>query len=129
MDNRRIKIREIAEAVDISKERLSYIGSSEGSAGAGILRRGKAGIFSGGDMTSCGVVVRHFRDCCPYKKHRKKEENLEVNFEDILNEDSSDEESVLSDGTGFVSYLTEYETDLEEKFVPAAEIRALNDRT
>ncbi|KYN21192.1 Uncharacterized protein K02A2.6 [Trachymyrmex cornetzi] len=57
------------------------------------------------------------------------EENLEVNFEDILNEDSSDEESVLSDDTGFVSDLTEYETDLEEKFVPAAEIRALNDRT
>ncbi|KYN18429.1 hypothetical protein ALC57_09259 [Trachymyrmex cornetzi] len=56
-------------------------------------------------------------------------ENLEVDFEEILNEDSSDEESVLSDDTGFASDASEYETDLEEKFIPAAEIRALNDRT
>ncbi|KYN27936.1 hypothetical protein ALC57_02656 [Trachymyrmex cornetzi] len=53
---------------------------------------------------------------------------MEVDFEEILNEDSSDEESVLSDDTGFVSDASECETDLEEKFIPAAEIRALNDR-
>ncbi|KYN22225.1 hypothetical protein ALC57_05380 [Trachymyrmex cornetzi] len=54
---------------------------------------------------------------------------MEVDFEEILNEDSSDEESVLSDDTSFISDASEYETDLEEKFIPAAEIRALNDRT
>ncbi|KYN10399.1 hypothetical protein ALC57_17470 [Trachymyrmex cornetzi] len=41
-------------------------------------------------------------------------ENLEVDFEEILNEDSSDEESVLSDDTGFASDASEYETGLEQ---------------
>ncbi|KYN26658.1 hypothetical protein ALC57_03967 [Trachymyrmex cornetzi] len=46
-----------------------------------------------------------------------------------MDQDSSDEESVLSDDTGFASDASEYETDIEEKFIPAAEIHALNDRT
>ncbi|KYN30167.1 hypothetical protein ALC57_00374 [Trachymyrmex cornetzi] len=57
-----------------------------------------------------------------------EEENLEVGFEEIMDQDS-DEESVLSNDTDFASDASEYETDLEEKFIPAAEIRALNDRT
>ncbi|KYN09586.1 hypothetical protein ALC57_18296 [Trachymyrmex cornetzi] len=54
---------------------------------------------------------------------------MEVDFAEILNEDSSDEESVLSDDAGFASDASEYETDIEEKFIPAAEIRALNGHT
>ncbi|KYN13635.1 hypothetical protein ALC57_14173 [Trachymyrmex cornetzi] len=56
-------------------------------------------------------------------------EEMEVDFAEIMDQDSSDEESVLSDDTGFASDASEYETDIEEKFIPAAEIRALNDRT
>ncbi|KYN29928.1 hypothetical protein ALC57_00617 [Trachymyrmex cornetzi] len=41
----------------------------------------------------------------------------------------SDEEEVLSDDTGFISDASEYDTDLEEKFVPSLEIRALNGRS
>ncbi|KYN22128.1 hypothetical protein ALC57_05480 [Trachymyrmex cornetzi] len=54
---------------------------------------------------------------------------MDVDFENILDQDSSDEESILSDDVGFTSDASEYETDIEEKFIPAAEIRALNDRT
>ncbi|KYN17047.1 hypothetical protein ALC57_10683 [Trachymyrmex cornetzi] len=57
-----------------------------------------------------------------------EEENLEVDFEEIMDQDS-DEESVLSNDTGFASDASEYEIDLEEKCIPAAEIRTLNDRT
>jgi len=52
-------------------------------------------------------------------------EDLEVDFEEIMNESSSDEE-VLSDDTGFASDSSEYDTDRAEKFVPSPEIRALN---
>ncbi|KYQ59262.1 hypothetical protein ALC60_01721, partial [Trachymyrmex zeteki] len=52
---------------------------------------------------------------------------MEVNFEEIMNEDSDEE--VLSDDSGCASDMTEYDTDRVEKFVPSPEIRALNSRT
>ncbi|KYN14572.1 hypothetical protein ALC57_13218 [Trachymyrmex cornetzi] len=57
------------------------------------------------------------------------EDMNDVDFKNILDQDSSDEESILSDDVGFTSDASEYETDIGEKFILAAEIRALNDRT
>ncbi|KYN27932.1 hypothetical protein ALC57_02658 [Trachymyrmex cornetzi] len=54
-------------------------------------------------------------------------DEMEVDFEEIMDQDSDEE--VLSDDTGFASDASEYDTDLEEKFVSSPEIRALNGRT
>ena len=52
---------------------------------------------------------------------------MDVDFEDIMDQDSDEE--VLSDDTGCVSDLNEYDTDHAEKFVSSPEIRALNGHT
>ena len=54
-------------------------------------------------------------------------EEMEVDFEEIMDQDFDKE--VLSDDTGYVSDLSEHDTDHTEKFVPSPEICALNGRT
>jgi len=49
---------------------------------------------------------------------------MEVNFENIMDQESSDEE-MLPD-SGCASDMSEYEIDRVEKFVSASEIRTLN---
>ena len=48
-------------------------------------------------------------------------EEMEVDFEEIVDQDSDEE--MLSDDTGYASDMSEYEIDYVEKFVLAAEIR------
>ena len=48
-------------------------------------------------------------------------EEMEVDFEEIVDQDSDEE--MLSDDTGYTSDMSEYEIDYVEKFVLAAEIR------
>ena len=54
-------------------------------------------------------------------------EEMEVDFEEIMNQDSDEE--MLSDDTDYASDLSEHDTNHAEKFVPFSEIRALNGRT
>jgi len=49
---------------------------------------------------------------------------MEVDFENIMDQESSDEE-MLSD-SGCASDMSEYEIDRVEKFVQPSEIRTLN---
>ncbi|KYN19737.1 hypothetical protein ALC57_07964 [Trachymyrmex cornetzi] len=53
---------------------------------------------------------------------------MDVDFENILDQESSDEE-LLSDDTGCDSDLSECEMDVVEKFISVAKIRTLNPRT
>jgi len=53
-------------------------------------------------------------------------EEMEVDFENIMDQESSDEEMPTS---GCVSDMNEYEIDRVEKFVQPSEIRTLNART
>ena len=50
-------------------------------------------------------------------------------FENIMDQESSDEEEMLSDDSGCASDMSEYEIDRVEKFVQLSEIRMLNART
>ncbi|KYN21737.1 hypothetical protein ALC57_05888 [Trachymyrmex cornetzi] len=83
-------------------------------------------IGNGEDMND--VVFENIRNMNAEQLNELFNE-MDVDFENILDQESSDEESILSDDVGFTSDASEYETDIEEKFIPAAEIRALNDRT
>jgi len=51
---------------------------------------------------------------------------MEVDFEEIMDQDSDEE--MLSDDTDYACDISEYEIDRVEKFVLAPEIRTLNDR-
>jgi len=53
---------------------------------------------------------------------------IEVDFENIMDQKSSDEE-MLSDDSGCASDMSEYEIDRVEKFMQPSEIRTLNART
>ena len=55
-------------------------------------------------------------------------DEVEIDFENIMNQESSDEE-ILSDDSGCTSDMSEYEMDRVEKFVSSPEIRTLNART
>jgi len=55
-------------------------------------------------------------------------EVLEIDFENIMGQESSDEE-MLSDDSGCASDMSEYEIDSVEKFVQPSEIHTLNART
>ena len=52
---------------------------------------------------------------------------MEVDFENIMDQKSSDEE-MLYDDSGCASDMSEYEIDRVEKFVQPSEIRTLNIR-
>ena len=54
-------------------------------------------------------------------------EEMEVDFENIMDQESSDEEMLST--SGCVSDMNEYEIDRVEKFVQPSEIRTLNART
>ncbi|XP_011067905.1 PREDICTED: uncharacterized protein LOC105154240 [Acromyrmex echinatior] len=55
-------------------------------------------------------------------------DEVEIDFENIMNQESSDEE-ILSDDSGCTdSDMSEYEMDRVEKFVSSPEIRTLNAR-
>jgi len=53
---------------------------------------------------------------------------MEVDFENIMDQESSDEE-MLSDDSECANDMSEYEIDRVEKFVQPSEIRMLNART
>jgi len=55
-------------------------------------------------------------------------ENAEINFEDIIDEES-DEESVMPDDSGCDSDISENDEDMALRVVPHAELNALNFRT
>jgi len=61
-------------------------------------------------------------------KCSKYSKKMEVDFENIMDQESSDEE-MLSDDSGCASDMSEYEIDRVEKFVQPSEIRTLNART
>ncbi|KYN43896.1 hypothetical protein ALC56_01631 [Trachymyrmex septentrionalis] len=77
-------------------------------------------------------VVEHIRNMDPEQFANIRNELFEVleeinvDFEEIMDQDSDEE--VLSDDTGYVSDLSEHDTNHAEKFVPSPEIRALNGR-
>ncbi|KYQ58862.1 hypothetical protein ALC60_02133 [Trachymyrmex zeteki] len=77
------------------------------------------------------IVFENIRNVDPeHLKHIIDEvfEEMEIDFEEIMDQESSDEE-VLSDDTGCASDLSEYNMDHVEKHVSSPEIRALNIRT
>ena len=55
-------------------------------------------------------------------------EEVNIVFEEIMNQNFDEEEEMLSNDTGYVSDLSVHDTDHAEKFVPSPEIRALNSR-
>ena len=55
-------------------------------------------------------------------------DEMEVDFENIMDQESSDEE-MLSNDSGCASDMSEYEMDHIEKFVSSPEIHTLNART
>ena len=56
-------------------------------------------------------------------------ENAEINFEDIISEEESDEESVMVDDSGCDSNISGDDGDFAVRVVPRAELNALNFRT
>ena len=55
--------------------------------------------------------------------------DIEINFEAILDEESSDEDRALSDDSDCVSNCSEDNTEVVDKIISPSEINALNERT